>query len=562
MRARRRRTLPREAPESADGSAPSEQDAISWGRGDVLSGDNVQVRNRVHSLMLIVLLALVSSGVAREPAEGRAWASKTKDAQTEWLEVEYATARPLVAVRLFENHSPGAVRRIVAIDEDGTEHEVWSGRDPTPPGLLAGTSLIPFRTVVTCRRLQIHLASPEVAGWNEIDAVGAHDLEGNLHWAIGARASSTFAAGEPALEQARRPLPTVALADLPNAWRTPADGLLELLLERLRVKERDLDLCHKLATQILAVQRAAREVASFDRDSFTGLWSTRFGLLKLRHDEDRVTGTYLSSGVARVEGVVAGDRLTFRYREQETAGEGWFQLAEDGHHFEGRWREDGATAWSAWKGERVLRSPHAGKTWLVILEAPWQTNLSEPEYSFGGMLRALFAPSEDVLVRQRFFHDREDFQRWCAELCFVTEPIVLMIATHATKEGLSAGDMWISPREVAEALSAIDTLRLVHFSACEAMAGTMPEMVLQQRPPNDSLTGISGYDISVDWMASAVTEFLYLDLILNRKLSPPEAAEELLASLDFADAESHDGSPVPAVHFRFLPHDQPNPATE
>jgi len=50
----------------------------------------------------------------------------------------------------------------------------------------------PNRTVKT-QRIKIYLASKEVKGWNEIDAVGLVDKSGKTHWAVNAEASSTFA---------------------------------------------------------------------------------------------------------------------------------------------------------------------------------------------------------------------------------------------------------------------------------------------------------------------------------------------------------------------------------
>ena len=39
----------------------------------------------------------------------------------------------------------------------------------------------------------MYFKSPDVGGWNEIDAVGLLDIQGQTHWATAAKASSTFA---------------------------------------------------------------------------------------------------------------------------------------------------------------------------------------------------------------------------------------------------------------------------------------------------------------------------------------------------------------------------------
>jgi ATP phosphoribosyltransferase regulatory subunit HisZ len=63
---------------------------------------------------------------------------------------------------------------------------------------------------------------------------------------------------------------------------------------------------------------------------------------------------------------------------------------------------------------------------------------------------------------------------------------------------------------------------------------------------------ISGYDRSVDWAASALIEFHYLDMILGRGLSPADAAQQLLRLLNYAGEENLPGSPYPAAGFRIL----------
>jgi hypothetical protein len=54
-------------------------------------------------------------------------------------------------------------------------------------------------------------------------------------------------------------------------------------------------------------------------------------------------------------------------------------------------------------GVRV--APVPGRKWLVVLEAHYENNLAEQEYSFGQMLKAFFARTPEVQVRHRFFHD-------------------------------------------------------------------------------------------------------------------------------------------------------------
>lgn len=82
---------------------------------------------------------------------------------------------------------------------------------------------------------------------------------------------------------------------------------------------------------------------------FSGRWITTYGAMDLKQHGNQVSGTY--GGNASIEGKVQGDRLTFRYREPDATGEGWFALERWGK-FSGRWRPDGGSAWGPWRGER------------------------------------------------------------------------------------------------------------------------------------------------------------------------------------------------------------------
>jgi beta-lactamase regulating signal transducer with metallopeptidase domain len=123
----------------------------------------------------------------------KAWASKTEDEQDEWLSLAYEPAvRPMVLL-VYENCNPGALYRVTAYTEDGLEHEVWKGQDPTPAGSGRGVSLLPVKLNHSVTHLKLYLRSKQVKGWNEIDAVGVLDVEGKIHWAVRAEASSSYA---------------------------------------------------------------------------------------------------------------------------------------------------------------------------------------------------------------------------------------------------------------------------------------------------------------------------------------------------------------------------------
>jgi hypothetical protein len=270
-----------------------------------------------------------------------------------------------------------------------------------------------------------------------------------------------------------------------------------------------------------------------------GIWETDFGRLRLVEKRGRVRGFYECGGPSRIDGVVRAEALEFRYREPKVSGTGRFDLAKERAAFTGRWRPRGQQKWSAWNGRRVEAQP--GVRWLVVFEAHWQRSFAEGEYAFGHMLRELFARSGGVRVRQRFFHDAASLGQWCRELCYLPEPAVLVIASHGVAEGLSVHGKVIATKQIYASLRDAANLKLLHFSSCLVGLG-------RERAPFP----VSGYATSVDWGASALLEFTYLDLILNRGMEPAKAAALLPRLVRFAGTRAPRGSPYPAAGFRFF----------
>jgi hypothetical protein len=275
-----------------------------------------------------------------------------------------------------------------------------------------------------------------------------------------------------------------------------------------------------------------------------GIWDSDFGRVRLLHESGQIRGFYEGAGASVIEGRLRGPRLEFQYREPQASGEGWFELGADGHGFTGEWRAQGHEDWSPWRGARV--QPEPALTWLVVLEAHWQRSLAESEYAFGHMLREVFARLPGVRVRQRFFHDAGSLEHWCRELVYLPEPAILMIASHGVAEGLSVHGQVINTTRVVESLRHAESLRLLHFSSC--LVGLDGEKAL-----TNQFYPVSGYTTSIDWGASALLEFTYLDLILNRGLEPAEAAAKLPELVTYAGDAVAEGSPYPAAGFRFFP---------
>jgi len=307
-----------------------------------------------------------------------------------------------------------------------------------------------------------------------------------------------------------------------------------------------------------AQQPLAAPAAAATPGAYEGLWQTSYGRMRLTHRGEAVTGNYAYADGSSIEGSVTGERLNFRYTEPEARGEGWFELRDEGRRFEGKWRPEGQPDWQRWTGERV--TPVAGKVWLVVLEAYWESDLAEEEYSFGAMLESYFTMSaaRHVAVRQRFFHDAVDFRRLCAEVSYLAEPVVLLISSHGSEAGISVGGTTIDADVIAASTRNAANLKLLHLSGCSMMSGTLPARVMAQIPPAARFP-ISGYRTSVAWDASAISDFIYLSFLLIRGLDPAEAVRQSVLVAPFVGSKETPGAAFEALGLDILLPGDPAP---
>jgi hypothetical protein len=276
---------------------------------------------------------------------------------------------------------------------------------------------------------------------------------------------------------------------------------------------------------------------------FDGLWDTSLGRLRLVQEAGRVTGTSEWDASARLEGEAEhGRHLPFRLEAEKIKGRGVLELDPPGYLLGGEWVEDGQPA-RPLGGQRVM--PRPGLTWLVVLESHWQRALDDNEFAFGQMLHELFARVPRALVRHRFYHDEESLLHWCRQLLFLPEPSVLVITGHGETNGLTVGGKVIGLTGIVDGLRLADGLQLLHFSSC--LVGLDAGQALKEAP-----FPVSGYTTSVDWAQSALTEFIYLDMVLEKGLAPGKAAEQLLRLVRFAGTEDLPGSPYRPAGFCFI----------
>ncbi|MEO1525015.1 MAG: hypothetical protein AAFX06_06240 [Planctomycetota bacterium] len=121
-----------------------------------------------------------------------AWASGTPDSQNEWLTLEYGKPIRPKTVLVYETYNPGALTQVSVFDPDGKEVVAWRGNDPTTSDKNRGISSIPISTTFEVQYIKLYFDSPNVSGWNEIDAVGLVSDKGITHWATNAAASSSY----------------------------------------------------------------------------------------------------------------------------------------------------------------------------------------------------------------------------------------------------------------------------------------------------------------------------------------------------------------------------------
>jgi hypothetical protein len=283
-----------------------------------------------------------------------------------------------------------------------------------------------------------------------------------------------------------------------------------------------------------------------DDPDFSGNWNSTYGSMRLVQDGAQVTGSYSYSSGSSIVGTVDGNRLTFRYAEPSAAGDGWFELSDDGDALNGQWREDGSTIWAGWTASRV--GAHPNRRWLYVIEAYWENSLAEPEYAFGDMLRSWFARYPDVEVRQRRVYSGADLRAALAEVAYLEEPVAVWIASHGTGGQLSINGEYVPASVVAEALAAAPSVFAVHFSSCEMGIGDGLQTVRAALTAPDAV--VSGFAVSVDWSASALIEIAYLDLMLGLGMRPAAAYEQIQAELPMSGDQGLPGSPFGAASLR------------
>jgi hypothetical protein len=106
-----------------------------------------------------------------------------------------------------------------------------------------------------------------------------------------------------------------------------------------------------------------------------------------------------------------------------------------------------------------------------------------------------------------------------ASFSFLPEPAIVVIRQPRGRRRPERARKDHRHEESSRAFRYAANLKLLHFSSCLVGLG-------RERAPFP----VSGYATSVDWGASALLEFTYLDLILNRGMDPAHGRGEAAAA--------------------------------
>lgn len=113
------------------------------------------------------------------PASGdnaNAWASLSADGGAEFIEVRFAQPRRLQGVTIAETYNPGAIARIEGFGVNGQRVVLFDaghwGQFAAQPGAIM-QHFSGACSPITVASVRVTLNSAQVAGWNELDAIGA-----------------------------------------------------------------------------------------------------------------------------------------------------------------------------------------------------------------------------------------------------------------------------------------------------------------------------------------------------------------------------------------------------
>jgi hypothetical protein len=104
-----------------------------------------------------------------------AWATATTDAAGEYIQVGYSPAPTGSAVYIVGTYNPDAVWKVTVSTATG-DTVTYTNASPVSVGGCSYVLIVPTQTTSPITKVRVDLKSENVAGWNEIDAIGIAPL--------------------------------------------------------------------------------------------------------------------------------------------------------------------------------------------------------------------------------------------------------------------------------------------------------------------------------------------------------------------------------------------------
>jgi outer membrane protein OmpA-like peptidoglycan-associated protein len=107
-----------------------------------------------------------------------AWSPADADSKSEeWIKVAFEKSIPLRQVAVAENLNPGAIARIYAYSETGTEFLIWKNNPGNVPERGRMLRIFPTQENLTANAIKIVMQPDRVPGFNQVDAIGISSQE-------------------------------------------------------------------------------------------------------------------------------------------------------------------------------------------------------------------------------------------------------------------------------------------------------------------------------------------------------------------------------------------------
>ena len=99
------------------------------------------------------------------------WAPSDRNSGNEFIEVSFDETKEAAGFRIYETYNPGAIKRVLARDTNGTLHTMWEGNPEVKEPTARIFEFSFAKTAYKVASLRVELDTSAVNGWNEVDAI-------------------------------------------------------------------------------------------------------------------------------------------------------------------------------------------------------------------------------------------------------------------------------------------------------------------------------------------------------------------------------------------------------